>query len=202
MTGFILRRFLCKFNVVVRCAGRYTGAMPTDLVRLAQSDDQWGEQLFAFIYAAKGRGQGILIDYLYEPPSLLVPQRLYNYALHRDYVSRHRDDFEFGFDLITAVRTIPPGRTYGVYVVELSDSSNHLYVGQTWYDPEERLAQHNTGLSVFHAARPFKRGLRGRLRPDLFAHLPRYKAQPPAEALEAKTARDLRGRGFRVEGGH
>lgn len=175
---------------------------PTDLVRLGQTDEAWHEQIFNFIYLAKGRGQGILIDYVYEPPSRVVPQRLYNYALHRDYVSRRRDDFEFGFDLISAVRLIPAQRTYGVYVVELSDSANHLYVGQTWYDPEERLAQHNTGLAVFHAARPFKRGLRGRLRLDLSAGLPTYRSQAPAEALEARTASILRAAGFRVEGGH
>lgn len=173
-----------------------------DLVRTHHTDEQWRTQLYDFIFAAKGRGQGILIDYVYEPPNLVVPQRLYNYALHPDYVSRRRDDFEFGFDLIAAIRVVPAARRYGVYVVELSDSSNHLYVGQTWYDPEERLAQHNTGLSVFHAARPFKRGLRGKLRPDLFAHLPTFATPPPAEALEASTARHLRAQGFRVEGGH
>ncbi|HEY6736780.1 MAG TPA: GIY-YIG nuclease family protein [Candidatus Saccharimonadia bacterium] len=176
--------------------------MASELIRAAHTDAQWRAALYDFMYQAKGRGVGILIDYVYEPPNLVVPQRLYNYALHPDYVARRRDDFEFGFDLITAARTIPPHRTYGVYVVQLNDSSNHLYVGQTWYDPEERLAQHNTGLAVFHAARPFKHGLRGRLRPDLYAHLPRYTSPAPAEALEAKTARDLRAAGYRVEGGH
>jgi hypothetical protein len=174
----------------------------TDLIRTAESDDQWRIALHHFIAQAQRRHPGILIDYVYEPPNLVVPQRLYRYDLFEDYVSRHRDDFEFGFDLITAIRLIPPYRSYGVYVVQLSDSSNHLYVGQTWYDPDERLAQHNTGLAVFHAARPFKHGLRGTLRPDLYKHLPRFKSQAPAEALEAKTARDLRAVGFRVDGGH
>jgi hypothetical protein len=174
----------------------------TDLIRMHHTNAQWQAELHAFIAAAQRRHHGILIDYVYEPPNLIVPQRLYRYDLFPDYVSRHRDDFEFGFDFITAIRLIPSHRTYGVYVVQLSDSSNHLYVGQTWYDPDERLAQHNTGLAVFHAARPFKRGLRGTLRPDLYEHLPRFRSQAPAEALEAKTARDLRGQGFRVEGGH
>jgi hypothetical protein len=40
----------------------------TDLIRLNQSDAQWRQQLYDFIYAAKGRQQGILIDYIYEPP--------------------------------------------------------------------------------------------------------------------------------------
>ncbi len=174
----------------------------TDLIRLNQSDAQWRQQLYDFIYAAKGRQQGILIDYIYEPPDHVVPQRLYNYSLHAEYVARRRDDFEFGFDLISAVRLVPSRRRYGVYVVQLSDSANHLYVGQTWYDPEERLAQHNTGLAVFHAAKPFKHGLRGVLRPDLYGHLPSFASQGPAEALEAKTARELKAAGFRVEGGH
>lgn len=174
----------------------------SDLVRTNESDEQWQVAVHRFIAGAQQRGHGVLIDYVYEPPNLVVPQRLYRYDLFPDYVSRHRDDFEFGFDLITAVRLIPPHRVYKVYVVQLSDSSNHLYVGQTWYDPDERLAQHNTGLAVFHAARPFKRGLRGTLRPDLFSHLPRFRTPAPAEALEAKTARDLRAIGYRVEGGH
>jgi hypothetical protein len=176
--------------------------MAAELLRTTHSDEDWRSQLHDFIAAAQRRRHGILIDYVYEPPNLVVPQRLYRYDLFEDYVSRHRDDFEFGFDLVTAIWLIPPHRTYGVYVVELSDSSNHVYVGQTWYDPEERLAQHNTGLAVFHAARPFKRGLQGRLRPDLYGRLPRFRSQEPAEALEAKTARDLRAKGFRVEGGH
>ena len=147
-------------------------------------------------------GRGILIDYVYEPPSEIVPQRLYRYDVFEDYVCRHRDDFEFGFDLITAVRMIPAVRSYGVYVIELDGNANHVYVGQTWYAPDERLAQHNTGYAVFHAARPFKRGARGALRPDLYAHLPRVRSQGEAERLEWQTALDLRKAGFRVEGGH
>ena len=174
----------------------------SDLIRLNQTDTDWHRELYDFIYAAKGCNHGILIDYVYEPPSRIVPQRIYNYSLHPDYVVRRRDDFEFGFDLITAIRTIPNQRRYGVYIVELSDSSNHLYVGQTWYDPAERLAQHNTGLSVFHAARPFKHGLKGTLRPDLYSHLPQFRSQASAEALEAHTARELKIAGFRVDGGH
>lgn len=175
---------------------------PQDLVRELQDDPAWYRELHDFIAKASRAGRGILIDYVYEPPSLVVPQRLYRYDLFDDYVSRHRDDFEFGFDLITAVRTIPARRTYGVYVVELNDSKNHLYVGQTWYTPDERLAQHNTGLAVFHAARPFKRGLRGRLRPDIYEQIPRVNSQAEAEALEAATARKLKALGFRVDGGH
>lgn len=173
-----------------------------DLVRTIETDQQWYAALRGFIKTAQKSRRGILIDYVYEPPSLVVPQRLYRYDVFEDYVSRHRDDFEFGFDLISAIRTIPGARDYGVYVIELDGNSNYVYVGQTWYAPEERLAQHNTGYAVFHAARPFKRGSRGTLRPDLFAHLPRVKSQAQAEALEASTAMKLRKQGFRVEGGH
>jgi hypothetical protein len=174
----------------------------SDLVRTTETDLQWQAALHGFIKSAQRAGSGVLIDYVYEPPNLIVPQRLYRYDVYPDYVSRHRDDFEFGFDLITAVRTVSAARSYGVYVVELSDSSNHLYVGQTWYTPDERLAQHNTGLAVFHAARPFKHGLRGVLRPELYVRLARTRSQPQAEALEAKTARDLRAQNYRVDGGH
>jgi hypothetical protein len=175
----------------------------TDLVRNAESDAQWQAKLAAFAKAAAKARRGILIDYVYEPPSLIVPQRLYRYDVFDDYLSRHRDDFEFGFDLITAARTIDGRRTYGLYVIEINGNSNHVYVGQTWYLPEERLAQHLTGYAVFHAARPFKRpGTTGRLRPDLYSHLPRYGNQRDSEAMEAQLARELKYAGFRVEGGH
>jgi hypothetical protein len=176
--------------------------MPT-ILRLAQSDDQWHRELHAFIAGAQKRRHGLLIDYVFDPDtSHIVPQRLYRYDLFPDYVSRHRDDFEFGFDLITAAETISGRRTFGVYVIELDGNSNHVYVGQTWYLPEERLVQHNTGFAAFHAARVFKRGARGTLRPDLYAHIPRVRTQAEAEALESATALQLRKQGFRVEGGH
>jgi hypothetical protein len=174
----------------------------SELLRTSESDPQWHAALRTFIKAAQKARRGILIDYVYEPPSQIVPQRLYRYDVFEDYVSRHRDDFEFGFDLISAIRTIPGTRSYGVYVVQLDHHSNYVYVGQTWYTPDERLAQHNTGLAVFHAAKPFKRGMRGTLRPDLYEHLPRVKSQAQSEALEAATALALRKAGFRVEGGH
>lgn len=171
--------------------------MPAAITRTTQSDSDWIIQLKAFL-----RGKPVLIDYLFEPPDQIVPQRLYRYDIHEDYLSRHRDDFEFGFDLITRAERLLGARTYGVYVIELDRNVNHVYVGQTWYQPEERLAQHNTGYAVFHAARPFKRGSRGTLRRDLFAHLPRYRTQPAAEAMEASLAMQLKKLGFRVEGGH
>jgi len=173
-----------------------------ELIRNAETDAEWYRVLSVFMKDAKRAGRGILINYVYEPPSAIVPQRLYRYDVFDDYVNRHRDDFEFGFDLITAVRTVPGARDYGVYVIELDGNSNYVYVGQTWYAPDERLAQHNTGQAVFHAARPFKRGSRGVLRPDLYAHISRVRSQAEAEKLEWRTAVELRKAGFRVEGGH
>lgn len=172
--------------------------MATALTRTNETDAAWNEAVLAFV---KGK-KPILIDYLFEPPDQIVPQRLYRYDVSDDYLSRHRDDFEFGFDLITHIERIPAARDYGVYVIELDHNPNHVYVGQTWYRPEERLAQHNTGLAVFHAARPFKRGERGKLRRDLFAHLPGVKTQAQAETMEAAVALELKKLGFRVEGGH
>jgi len=167
------------------------------------TDDAWRAKLSAWLAGAQRAGRPILIDYLFDPEAgIIVPQRLYRYDLFGDYLSRHRDDFEFGFDLITRAEHITGPRTYGVYVIELDHNPNHVYVGQTWYLPEERLAQHNTGFAAFHAARPFKRGARGRLRPDLYAHIPRVRRQDQAEALETRTATWLRRAGFRVEGGH
>jgi len=170
--------------------------------RTTQQDRQWHELLHAFVYSAVMSRKPILIDYLFEPPDNIVSQRLYRYDLYKDYVSRHRDDFEFGFDLIRAASIISGRRTFGVYVVELDGNSNHVYVGQTWYMPEERLAQHNTGFAAFHAARIFKSGARGALRPDLYTHLARVRTQDEAENMESSLAMQLRKLGFRVEGGH
>jgi len=177
--------------------------MPTAIARTTETDDQWNNALRAFIAAAHKAKKPILIDYLFDPETdQVVPQRLYRYDIFDDYLSRHRDDFEFGFDLIIHAEVISGRRTFGVYVIELDGNPNHVYVGQTWYAPEERLAQHNTGFAAFHAARPFKAGARGRLRADLFAHIPRVRAQAEAEVLEASLAMQLKKSGFRVEGGH
>lgn len=169
-----------------------------DLIRTTETASQWQAQVAAFLQTTPP----VLIDYLFEPPDQIVPQRLYRYDVYPDYLSRHRDDFEFGFDLIIGLSRLSGPRTYGVYVIELDRNPNHLYVGQTWYQPEERLAQHNTGLAVFHAARPFKAGARGTLRRELIAQLPRYRTQAQAEAMEVTVARQLTKLGFRVEGGH
>jgi hypothetical protein len=185
----------------------YDGAMfkraASSITRTSQSDQKWLSEFATFIRAAHKANKPILIDYLFDPEhDIIVPQRLYRYHIYDDYLARDRDDFEFGYDLITRAEHITKARTFGVYIIELDGNPNYLYVGQTWYDPAERLAQHNTGFAAFHAARPFKRGSRGRLRPDLYAHLPRFKSQPGAEALEARTAMELKRAGFRVEGGH
>jgi hypothetical protein len=176
--------------------------MPSSITRSSQTDAAWREEMLKFVRAAQKIKRPLLIDYLFDPPDHIVPQRLYRYDVFEDYVSRHRDDFEFGFDLIIHAEYITAQRTYGVYVIELEHNSNHVYVGQTWYMPHERLAQHNTGFAAFHAARPFKHGLRGTLRPDLYGHLSRFRSQRQAEAMEEALALQLRKLGFRVEGGH
>jgi hypothetical protein len=175
--------------------------MPQAITRTTD-DSRWLDERHRFVKTAHTAKRPLLVDYLFEPPDHIVPQRLYRYDVFADYLSRHRDDFEFGYDLITHAEYITTTRTYGVYVIELDRNTNHVYVGQTWYLPHERLAQHNTGFAAFHAARPFKRGARGTLRPDLYRHLPRYRSQAQAEAMEAALAMELKKIGFRVEGGH
>src|ERR1044072_3882594 len=118
--------------------------MPKDLIRTAATDSQWQAVLGAFLKPAHRNRRGVLIDYVFEPPDHIVPQRLYRYDVHTDYISRHRDDFEFRFDLITGARVLTGSLTYRVYVIEINHNPNHVYVGQTWYEPEERLAQHLT----------------------------------------------------------
>jgi hypothetical protein len=174
----------------------------SQIERLTDDDSQWRANLYVFFKAAHKSGKGVIIEYIYEP-GRTVPQRLYRYDVFEDYISRHRDDFEFGYDLIAGARIVDSRRTFGVYVIEINHNSNYVYVGQSWYLPEERLQQHLTGYAVFHAAKPFKRrGTTGRLRPDLYSHLPRFRTQPEAEVQEARLAMQLKRAGFRVEGGH
>jgi hypothetical protein len=177
-------------------------SMANQIERMIDDDAQWERDLYAFMQRSLKSRQGVMIDYIYEP-GRTVPQRLYRYEVQPDYVLRSRDEFEFGYVLITGARMITPRRTYGVYVIEINANPNHVYVGQSWYLPEERLQQHLTGYAVFHAAKPFKRrGTTGRLRPDLYAHIPRFATQPEAEAMEAHWAMELKRAGYRVEGGH
>src|SRR5476651_9471 len=106
--------------------------MRKELIRTTETDGLWRTRLESFIRAAHSSGRGILIDYVFEPPDHIVPQRLYRYDVFEDYVSRHRDEFEFGYDLITGASILPRSRSYGVYVIEIDNNSNHVYVGQTW----------------------------------------------------------------------
>ena len=89
-----------------------------------------------------------------------------------------------------------------VYVIELDRSAGRrrdpripwVYVGSSARSPEERFAQHRSGV---HASRWVRRfGVR--LRPDLYATLPFVRERAQAEALEARTAEELRRRGHRV----
>ena len=92
--------------------------------------------------------------------------------------------------------------TYGVYVIEINNDPKHVYVGQSSKTPEERLKQHMAGDYEHKSARVFKRGAKGKLRPDLYAYLERFATQAEAEEMEWLLARDLREEGFKVEGGH
>ncbi len=67
-----------------------------------------------------------------------------------------------------------PSRTYGIYVIELDGDPSHVYVGQSAHSPEHRLAQHLTGSTENFAAKVFRKGATGKLRPDLFPDSPRF----------------------------
>jgi predicted GIY-YIG superfamily endonuclease len=92
-----------------------------------------------------------------------------------------------------------PEQTYGVYVLQIDDDPDWVYVGYSYRPPEERLAEHMSG---HNAAWVFKRGHRGSLRRDLYRNLPRHRSRIAAIEAEAALAANLRRRGFRVEGGH
>jgi len=100
---------------------------------------------------------------------------------------------------------------YRVYVVEVLPLRGHryLYVGQTALSLDARLAQHAGGkrycdqctLRRYVVARS---GDRIRLRRDLGKRLERqrFTERRDAERAERGLARELRGRGYRVRGGH
>src|SRR6266550_5182075 len=104
------------------------------VTRAEHTDEQWVSELGRFLRASLRSRRPILLDYLFDPETgELVPQRLYRYHVYDDYLTRDRDDFEFGFDLITRAEHITKPRSYGVYIIELDGNQNYLYVGQTWY---------------------------------------------------------------------
>ena len=90
---------------------------------------------------------------------------------------------------------------HSVYVVYLrnpkGDGRAGYYVGMTGLSPEQRFANHKNGIKAAGVVRRCGE----RLVPKLYAHL---NPMPYEEAVaaEARLARELRGRGFQVFGGH
>ena len=89
-------------------------------------------------------------------------------------------------------------RSYGVYVIQVKGLRRTVYVGQSVLTPEERLANHLDGYKANGLVH--RRG--GRLRSDLYGHLPRFAVRADAEKAEQELAADLRRRGWTVHGGH
>jgi hypothetical protein len=111
----------------------------------------------------------------------------------------------------------PPECRWKVYVIELSSSvRSHravreanpradpsmpcLYIGQTGREIALRYAEHQNGSGDKRGGR-FLRGNCMRLREDLYAV---FNPMPQLESLvlERELARDLRGEGYTVLGGH
>ncbi len=83
-----------------------------------------------------------------------------------------------------------------LYVIELDNNPKKVYVGQSIYDPEIRLAQHisgyNSSVKVRKAENPI-------LRTDLWVPSA-IKTKEEAQTAEKKLAEDLRHQGFVVYG--
>lgn len=98
------------------------------------------------------------------------------------------------------------GIPYYVYVVELDDAVGprvnpqypSVYVGQSAVPPEQRFAQHKTGIRASRYVRKHGKWLRKRLY-QRFNPLPTREA---ALAAEQHLAQALRNRGYTVFGGH
>ena len=90
---------------------------------------------------------------------------------------------------------------HSVYVVYLrnpkGDGKAGYYVGMTGLSPEQRFANHRTGIKAARVVRKFG----ARLVPKLYAHL---NPMPYARAKEMEVflADSLRKRGYAVFGGH
>ena len=91
-------------------------------------------------------------------------------------------------------------QSYGVYVIQIGDHPKRVYVGYSYHSPEYRLSQH---LAKGHlAAKVFKQGATGKLRPELYEHLPRFHSRPRAEQAERELAAQLRTKGYSVDEGY
>ncbi len=88
---------------------------------------------------------------------------------------------------------------YCVYVLQIDDDPRHIYVGQTYLSPEERLEQHKMG---YKSAPSLRHASHLTLRPDIYEQLPRVKTRDEALALESRLAQSLKSVGYNVLGGH
>lgn len=89
-----------------------------------------------------------------------------------------------------------PSPVFHTYVIELTTIPGAVYVGETSKTPEERLAQHHEAGRL--AARVFRRGARGRLRPDLCGRRASFATREAAKRAERRLAERLERRGWRV----
>lgn len=88
---------------------------------------------------------------------------------------------------------------YCVYVIQIDDDPMHVYVGQTYLSPEERLEQHRIG---YKSAPSLRNANTLTLRPDIYQQIPRLDTRDIALEVEARLADNLRKIGFTVAGGH
>lgn len=98
--------------------------------------------------------------------------------------------------------TSPKDNLFSVYVLDvLGLGPDQVYVGETWYSPEDRRQQHLKGP---RRGKVFKRPdvAVGALRPDLLPRLPRLIDREASRSAEALVASQLRRRGMTVHGGH
>lgn len=96
-------------------------------------------------------------------------------------------------------------RIFRVYVIEERVHGGLVYyVGSTAHTPEMRLRQHVRGKRFCPMCRP-KHTLRGNhARLALFRGVSgaSFQTREAAEKVERRVARELRARGFEVDGGH
>lgn len=90
-----------------------------------------------------------------------------------------------------------------VYVIQLGNQPEVVYVGSTGNSPEERLEVHKAGRKGSRVCRRYvTRGQQLVLRPDLLPPDHNQLTFEGAQRLESQLATELQRRGFTVYGGH
>lgn len=102
-----------------------------------------------------------------------------------------------GYEVIAGGPLMNP--YWQLYVIEIDGDARHLYVGETNYPVEKRFQQH---VYKFNPARALLKYDNFELAMEHAEGWPKVRSKKESLANEAALAEELRGKGYKVEGGH